>query len=123
MAQQKIKSFEDACKALKLDPKKVLPDVSAFPKEHQQALIAHAKLVIIAQALNGKWKPNWKDSNQWKYYPWFDMSSGSGLSYYVYDHLISYSSCGSRLCYKTSELAKYAGTQFIDLYKEYFVIS
>jgi hypothetical protein len=76
----KIKTFEGACKALGIDAKK-LPDVSMLPADHQDAIIAHYKLVIIAQALNEGWKPNWSDYNQYKYYPWFDVRSGSGLSY------------------------------------------
>ena len=123
--QNQIKTFEDACKALKLDSKKVLPDFSMFPEKHQKAMIAHAKLVIIAQALNGDWEPNWYDYNEFKYYPWFEMyesSSGSGFSFYDFGVWDSASYVGSRLCFKSRELAEYAGTQFEALYKDYFVI-
>jgi hypothetical protein len=125
----KIKTFEAACKLLKLDPKKVLPDVNSMPQGHQESTLAYSMLVIIAEALNKEanggqtWKPNWKDNNEWKYYPWFDMSSGSGLSYGDYDYQYSYSSVGSRLCFKTSDLARYAGTQFKSLYEKYFLIT
>lgn len=126
----KIKTFEAACKMLKLDPKKVLPVVSGVPKHHQEAIVAHAKLVIIAEALNteangGKtWKPDWANGEWDKYYPWFDMymSSGSGLSYYDCVDLGSGSIVGSRLCFKSSELAKYAGKQFKKLYEQYFLL-
>jgi hypothetical protein len=57
MSQPKIKTFEAACKALKLDPKKATPKVVGFPKQHAKALIAIGKLMIIIQALNGDWKP------------------------------------------------------------------
>lgn len=121
MTHTKIKTFEAACKALKLNPKKCLPDFSSFPKQHHTGMIAHAKLVIIAQALRENWKPNWKDSSQYKYYPWFYMS-GSGFSYAGYGGGASDSSLGSRLCYQSSEVARYAGKQFIKLYKEYFTL-
>jgi hypothetical protein len=117
---KKIKTFQQACK--KLGIKSALPDVSALPKDQQKAIIAHYKLVIIAKALNDGWKPNWKDSSQWKYYPWFDMQSGSGLSYYDDVYAYSISPVGSRLAYKSSDLARYAGKQFIKLYKDYFLI-
>lgn len=123
-----IKTFEGACKFLRLDPVKVLPKVTGIPKHHQEATIAHAKLVIIAEALNkeangGKvWKPNWKNGQWDKHYPWFDMSSGSGLSYHVYVTQDSLSLVGSRLCYISSDVAKYAGTRFIKLYKQYFLL-
>jgi hypothetical protein len=128
MATSKIKTFAAACKALKLDPAKILPDVSGFPKEHREALLAHAQLVIIAQALNqeannGKpWKPNWKSGNWDKYYPWFDMSSGSGLACHGYVNRTSHSNVGSRLCYISRDLAIYAGKTFIKLYQQYFCL-
>jgi hypothetical protein len=126
MATAKIKTFEAACKVLKLDPEKVVPKVSAFPKEHQKALVAIAKLVIIAQALNGSWKPDWNDSDQYKYYPWFDMEKdknnpgGFRLDYVDYNY--NYFDVGSRLCFRSRDLANYAGTQFIDLYKDFMVL-
>ena len=85
---EKIKTFEDACAALKLDVTKVIPDFSAYPEEDREAMIAHAKLVIIAKALNGDWKPDWTNCKWDKYYPWFDMESSSvgGFSYNDYDN-------------------------------------
>ena len=117
-----IKTFEAACKKLKLDPKKCLPDVKGIPKHHQEATIAHAKLVIIAEAINDGWKPDWTNGNWDKYYPWFDMSSGSGLSCFGYVGRSSASAVGSRLCFRSAELSKYAGTQFKKLYEQYFVL-
>ena len=49
-----IKTFEDACKALKLDPEKVIPDFSMFPEKHQKAMIAHAKLSYYRPGI--KWR-------------------------------------------------------------------
>lgn len=121
MAKAKIKTFEAACKALKLDPEKCLPKVTGVPKHHQAAIVAHTKLVIIAEALNEGWKPNWQDSNEPKYWPWFDMS-GSGLSFFVCVFYYSHSGVGSRLCFKSRELAEYAGKQFIKLYEESWLL-
>ena len=118
----KIKTFEAACKKLKIDPEKCLPDVKGMPEHHQDSTIAYAKLVIIAEALNDGWKPDWSNMEEWKYYPWFDMSSGSGLSFLGFADLYSLSFVGSRLCFKSAELAKYAVTQFKDLYEKYFVL-
>jgi len=123
----KIKSFEDACKALNI--KSILPGAEGLPEKHQKAIQAHYQLVIIAEALNGGWQPNWNDHNEWKYYPWFDVEaseeqpSGSGLSYYAYDGTYSDAAIGSRLCFKTRELAKYAGQKFTELYKDYMLIN
>ena len=116
----RVKTFEEACSLLGKDPNDFLPD--GVPAEDSNSIVAYCKLIIIARALNEGWVPDWKNSNQYKYYPWFDMSSGSGLSYYGYAGQYSLSTVGSRLCFKSRELAEYAGTQFIDLYKEFFII-
>ncbi len=126
-----IKSFEDACKVLNLEPEKVTPDFSMFPEKHQKAMTAHAKLVIIAEAINfvendyKPWSPDWTNGKWDKYCLWFDMNNGSapsGFSYFDYAYWRSTTNVGSRLCFISSEAARYAGKQFIDLYRDYFVI-
>jgi len=127
-ALEKIKTFEDACKYLRLDPKKVMPDFSCYPKEDHAAMIAHAKLVIIARAVNkiankGKlWKPDWSNYNQLKYYPWFEMRGSSGFRFGGCAYWLSRSIVGSRLCFISREVAEYIGKTFEDLYKHYFTI-
>jgi hypothetical protein len=117
-----IKTFDDACKVLNLDAS-IIPDFSLFPESDRQPMIDHAKLVIIAKAINGDWIPDWKDWNQYKYYPWFEMGSSSGVGFSDGDcgSWRTDSDVGSRLCFETREKAKYAGKQFEDLYKSYFV--
>lgn len=83
--------------------------------------IAYKKLKFIAEALNEGWEPDWDDSDQRKYYPWFKMASG-GFSYRVYDGHWASSHVGSRLCFKSADLAKYAAETFTDIYKEFFII-
>ena len=118
-----IKTFEDACKALNLDPATIIPDFSLFPESDRQAMIDHAKLIIIAKAINGDWVPDWTNSNERKHYPWFVMGSSSGVGFSCDDddYWAAYSGVGSRLCFESSEKAKYVGDQFQDLYKSYFV--
>ncbi len=120
-----IKSFEDACKALNISS--VLPDVSMLPQEEQKAITAHYQLVIIAKALNGDWKPNWNNYDEYKYYPWFDMETyndgreNDGFSFCDCGFSCAASHVGSRLCFSSSKIAKYAGQTFLPLYKDYFV--
>ena len=119
----KVKSFEDACQLLGIEPN--VPEVSMLPENHQKAIVAHYKLVIIAEAVNEGWKPNWDNWDERKYYPWFDLegsSSGAGFSYDDCDVWYANSLVGSRLCFKTWELAEHIGKTFIDLYKDYFLL-
>lgn len=124
--QNNIMTFEDACKALNIAPN--VPEVSGLPEKHQKAIIAHYKLVIIAQALNNGWEPNWSNWDEYKYFPWLEVKadesnpSGSGFSYTDYDYSYSDTIVGSRLCFQTRELALYAAKQFEDLYKDYLLI-
>lgn len=115
-----IKTFEDACKVRGIDPNN-LPDFSMIPEQHRQALTDHYKLVIIAEALNEGWKPDWNNDDEYKYYPWFDMENG--FVFLVSDFSDPTSCVGSRLCYRSREIAEYAGKQFEGLYKSYFQLS
>jgi hypothetical protein len=118
-----IKTFEDACK--KLGILELVPDFSTLPEKYRASIYAHYKLMIIADALNEGWIPDWTNSREYKYYPWFEMGSPSGVGFSCdgYDLWYTLSGVGSRLCFKTAELARYAGKQFEELYKEYFVLS
>jgi len=128
MKIEQLTTFEDACEVLRLDPKKVVPDFAGYPKQDQKALVAHAKLVIIARAANkiankGKeWKPNWNKYTQNKYYPWFEMGGSSGFRFDVCDYWYSLSAVGSRLCFVSYEVADHVGKTFEGLYKDYFVM-
>ena len=116
----RIKTFEDACRELNIQPSEL--NVSGHLEKHFDSIAAYSKLIIIAEALNEGWTPTWSNNNETKYYPWFELSSGSGLSYGDFDYQRSDSLVGSRLCFKSKELAIYAGKQFTELYKQFFII-
>jgi hypothetical protein len=118
-----IKTFEDACKKVNTDPAK-LPDVSGILEEFAKPIIAAYKLLIIYKAINNEWKPDWSNWDQYKYYPWFEvLSSGFGFSFSGFSYGSTYSSVGSRLCFESEEKAKYAGNQFLQLYKDFLTIT
>jgi hypothetical protein len=129
-----IISFEQACEFRKIDPQNCLPDVSMFPADHQQALLATAKMYIISEALNQDvntgecWKPDWNNWDENKYYPWFDLEveeeNPSGFRFHGSDYVYVFtlSTGGSRLCYRSREISNYAGQQFLSLYKEMVVL-
>lgn len=114
-----IKSFEDACAKLELDPAQ-LPEIPLV--ELSKPLIAAFKLMIIFMAINNGWKPDWSNSYQWKYYAWFSvLPSGLGFSYSTYGCTRTAMSVGSRLCTDTSEKAQYIADQFKEIYKDYLL--
>jgi len=118
-----IKSFEDACKKVGVDPEK-LPDVSMIPEELQQPVIASYKLMIIYQAINNGWRPDWNNRDQYKYFPWLSvLSSGFGFSSSFCDYALTNTSVGSRLCTDSSDKAMYIAEQFKAEYQDYFLYS
>lgn len=131
----KVTSYEQACELLNLNPTEIKPNFSMVPERHRLAMEKHFEMVIIAQAINRDentgqdWNPNWDDYSERKYFPWFDLEKDEEVNpsgfrffdtYFVYTH--SYSTGGSRLCFKTSEDAKYAAETFIDHYRAMMVI-
>lgn len=121
---------------------------SAFKEaDNNLHLFAYIRLAIIAEALNEEWRPEYTE-DEYRYYPWFGLytqeeyddmddedkercrfvgrSNGSagadgGL---VYASAYVGSACsdayiGSRLAFKSRELAIYCGKQFIEIWINY----
>lgn len=111
--------------------------------------IAYFKLKVITKALNEGWKPKF-DGNEVRYYPWFWIYTkkeyealnaedkkecrvvgrsgdfayafgGVAFAFAYYSSSFSYADSGSRLAFKTRELAEYCGKQFLDLWMDFLV--
>ena len=113
------------------------------------SMIAYAKLQVICAALNEGWEPQFTE-DEYRWYPWFwlytqdEIDSWSeerknervilSTGDYVTDFAgfvfasshrapsRTYSDFGSRLCFKSSELATYCGKQFINLWADFHLI-
>lgn len=118
---KKIKTFEDACVHLSIDPNQ-LPEVPG--QEFKKPVVAAYKLMIIYKAINNGWKPDWSNWDQLKYYPWYGVLS-SGFGFSVSDYICTYTvtHVGSRLCTDTREKALYIAEQFKQEYQDYFLYS
>lgn len=144
---ERIKTFEDAREALG-DEHPLVKEywgVVNVDLDITQDLIAYLKLRIIVAALNEGWEPKF-EKGEYRYYPWFylytkeqydeldDEEKGRvvGRSYsnahasggVVYSHAssassYSYTYVGSRLAFRTRELAAYAGKQFIEEWADF----
>jgi hypothetical protein len=115
----RVKTFEDACEVVGIIPDLIELDGDTLDE------IAYKKLKVIVKALNEGWIPDWKDTNQYKYYPWFYMDkthSSSGFSFFFVGYYCTGSYVGSRLCFKSAALAEYAAKQFTGIYKEFFTL-
>lgn len=118
---EKIKNFDDVLNYHNIsteDFEKKVKDLSNDEK-------AYVQLKHIVSALNEGWTPDWENYDEWKHYPWFDMddSSSSGrFSFFCSDDQSALSIVGSRLCYKSRDLCRYAVETFLEIYKEFFTI-
>lgn len=121
---------------------------SAFKEaDNNLHLFAYTRLAIIAEALNEGWRPEYTE-DEYRYYPWFGLytqkeyddmddedkercrfvgrssnnaGANGGLVYAdaSYGSAYSYSHIGSRLAFKSRELAIYCGKQFIEIWINY----
>ena len=108
-------------------------------------IIAYLKLRIITAALNEGWEPQFTE-DEYRYYPYFylitkeeyeqlsdedkvrcvgrssnDANANGGLvyAYTNFGSAFSITGRGVRLAFRTSELAKYAGKQFLDIWADF----
>lgn len=122
----RVKTYEDACKVLGVEP---INEQNAKAQGFRSDEIARRKLETIAAALNEGWKPDWNNTDQYKYYPYFYIqenakgkgSAGLSCADTSYTASATYASVGSRLCFYASRLARYAGNQFTDLYEQILI--
>lgn len=111
-------------------------------------VVAYLKLRIITAALNEGWEPQFT-SDEWRWYPWFRLLTKSDIEELseeercrvvgranshagAYGGLVCASASGvstysgtyggSRLAFKSEELAYYAGTQFAEIYANFCFI-
>lgn len=121
---------------------------SAFKEaDNNLHLFAYTRLAIIAEALNEGWRPEYTE-DEYRYYPWFglytqeeydDMDDedkercrsvgrsrgnagaygGLVCAYADSGSAGSHTGIGSRLAFKSRELAIYCGKQFIEIWINY----
>lgn len=144
---ERIKTWDDVVRELCYDPVERLLDHNergdGFNFEPDE--IAYIKLKAIAQVLNEGWTPQFT-INEYRWFPWFVLYTKEeidtmneeqrsrvvlrsyvsavaygGVAYACAFDDSSYASAsgGSRLAFKTKELAAYAGKQFIDIWADF----
>ena len=115
-----IKTFKDVCNHMEINYNAWLERYSDLDKD----TIAYEKLKLIVKCFNEGWVPDWENSSQYKYFPYFCMggASGVGFSFCGYDNRITASDVGVHLCLKTTELSTFVGKTFENEYKEWMII-
>ena len=121
-----------------------------FPEAVNKDLVAYMKMRVIVAALNDGWEPQFVPGEQ-RWYPWYELiskedyeamsedekqerrcvgrshdyaSAYGGLVYSSASNAssFSYANDGSRLAFKSEELAEYTGKQFAELFADFCFI-
>ncbi len=131
---ERVKTFADACREVGTTEEAFNESCKAAGLTPDE--VAYRKIKVIVTALNEGWEPDFLDENEYKYIPWFRVSRravcvGGSASNGAYAGLVyvgtsdgsslTPASRGARLCYKSRELAVYAGNQFIEIYHNYLL--
>lgn len=107
-----------------------LKDVGRFLEEinpkHIEALIALNQLFNIAEAWNKEdgFVPDLSDTEQDKWFPWFEYDddvSGFVYAYSLNSPASARATIGSRICFISSARAAQFGKQFEELYNKVFI--
>lgn len=115
---ERVKTMEDVYRIKGVTPESILP----FPKPEnsfQEALNGVAECFLITEVLNEGWVPNWEDENEYKWHIWFKQGAGFGFSSTYYAYWFAFSFVGSRLCFKSREIAEYAAKTFPKCYQKF----
>lgn len=114
-----IKTFDDACKYFGTTEEEFnLKLGDLLPSD----TFAYEQLKLIVKAINQGWTPDWGNTNQRKWWPYFNLSSGFGFSSSSYFYGGTLTDTGSRLCFETEEKSNYAATQFLSIYEEFITV-
>lgn len=90
---------------------------------NEESVDAYFMLTHIIRIKNNGWKPDWTNSSQYKYTPYFyiDTDSGSRFACGGCGGWVTSSYVGSRLCFKSEKLAKKTAKEFLPIYEKYIL--
>lgn len=117
---ERIKTYVDACNEMGI------PIAPPRISEMRDDELAYYKLKVITKVLNEGWKPDWRNNNERKYFPCFNvlpLGASCGLDPLHSTLAWTYSPAhiGSHLVYKSQELAEYAAAQFKHIYEDFLL--
>ncbi len=122
-----LKTVEECCEYLGYDPTEVIREMPWYPEKDREALEAHAKRLIVVDAINRKendgkeWFPDFTNWDERKYVPYFTVKSSSGFRCLDYDSWGTDSAVGSRLCFFSKAGLDHAIEHFFELFETEFV--
>jgi hypothetical protein len=112
----RVSGYDDICDILGIHPVNSLPFPN--PKNNDQEWLNSCfQISNIRKVLNEEWVADFDDMDQYKYEPIFKKGgAGFGFSHSGYNDWLAHSTVGSRLVYRSSLIAEFAGKTFIEIY-------
>ena len=111
--KDRVKSFIDICSILgKCE--------SSFNHEDKN-VSAYMKIKAVAEVFNEDWYPDFSNSSEYKYAPYFELKNESQVLFFVVDW-VSGTAVPAPLFFKSEDLARYAAETFEDIYKDLIAI-
>ena len=118
----RVTSYEEACERVGVEP---LTEERIKALELRPDEVARKKLEVITAALNEGWSPDWNNTDEYKYYPYFYIEprkygayAGLSCTHTAGAASATGASIGSRLCFHEPDAARYAGRTFTELYEQ-----
>lgn len=89
----RIKTFQNALNELGIDEN----DFNESCEDLELDEISYRKIKVIVKALNEGWKPDYSNSSEYKYYPYFlyNKTSGFGFGDSIYDYVYALTGSGA----------------------------
>jgi hypothetical protein len=113
-----FKTFDDLCRACGTTEKEFEEKWKNIPVDSQT--VSFQRMKILSDAINQGWTPDHFNTDQYKWFPYFKVSSsGFGFSTSYYYCGLAATRVGSRLCFETEEKSNYAGRQFTQLFQDF----
>lgn len=113
---KRIDSYEAACIDQGIQSI-TLSHFSFLPEEERVSAYAEHQMKTIIRSVNDHHKFDWNNTNEKKWYNWFKMGAGFGVSRTRYDGWCSTSTVGSRFSFKDEKRAEYVGKNFTQIHK------
>lgn len=119
---ERIKTVEDVLRELGNDQEVLIYNKLLTILDADSHVVNNQMAVLITKAMNEGWVPDWANSNEYKYFIWFEMRGSSGFQFHGYGYWTADSAVGSRLCFSSRERAEHAGKTFQHIYEKFMVI-
>lgn len=116
--KEKVNSYSEVCKLLN-EKEYTLSDFNWLPEYLRKKMLVTTKINQIAKLFNGDWKLEILDSNQEKWFPYFDIKAGVGLVFYGSSYGY-YASVGQVVYLRDKRTSDYIGNSFIEIYREFY---